>query len=188
MTVYGSVTLSGSSIEAASITIEAAGTMSGSGAIIAAGGITIAAEGAVKADNDLFVDGPVTNNGAFGAAAKSYLTLEGPLMGKGTVPLAALATVSLAGVDDAQVIVFSGSGATLLLRAPGAFGGSVQGFGLGDMIEIAAVADYVGLMDGVMQVTGPGFIMNVKLIGAYFLKNLHLTTAPGGNSIIRFQP
>jgi hypothetical protein len=83
----------------------------------------------------------VVNQGTIKLGAHDQLTIAGPVSGNGTFELSRSSGLTLGGtVGAAQNIAFSGTGETLVVGLAGGFLGTVEGFSIGDTIELASVS------------------------------------------------
>lgn len=167
------LSLTNGMIDTQAMGIYDGGTLSGSGTVIAAQGFNNNG-GTITAHGKLILVGDIDNpaNGDVPmmiVAAHGDLQCFGALTDDGTPSLQAHSVASLEAVDSQQTVSFDGSPATLVLRSPGAFAGSIKGFAHNH--EIVVEADVTGIVynSGVLTVHGPGntVIAQLQVIGNY---------------------
>jgi hypothetical protein len=82
----------------------------------------------------------LVNDGKIAEAKTDTLTIDGAVSGAGTIDVSAAPLTLNGGVGSGQQIVFSGTGETLVLGDAAAIAGKIEGFALGDTIDLSGVA------------------------------------------------
>jgi hypothetical protein len=82
----------------------------------------------------------LVNDGKIAEAKSDTLTIDGAVSGAGTIDVSAAPLTLNGGVGSGQQIVFSGTGETLVLGDAAAIAGKIEGFALGDTIDLSGVA------------------------------------------------
>ena len=149
--------------------------MSGSGTVIAVQGFNNNG-GTITADGKLILIGDIDNPANPDApdvhmvivAANGELQCFGALTDTGKLSLRDHSVASLEAVDEQQTISFDSQHATLVLRSPGAFAGSISGFKQHDKIVVEADVTGIVFASPVLTVNGPGstVIAQLQIAGA----------------------
>ncbi len=170
--VNGALSLANGVINTLALSVNTGGTLSGSGTVIAAQGIDNNG-GVITADGKLILIGDIDNaatsqGNSMTVAANGELQCFGALTDDGTVSLEAHSVASLEAVAAEQIISFDGLRASLVLRSPGGFLGSIRGFAPTHKIVLEADVTSVAFAGGVLTATGPGGIVaQLKMKGTY---------------------
>lgn len=186
--VNGTLSLANGLIDTLALGVNSGGTLSGNGTVIAAQGITNNG-GVITADGKLILVGDVDNaaiphGSPMTVAAGGELQVFGALTDDGTLSLQAQSVASLEAVASAQTVSFDGAHASLVLRSPGGFEGSISGFGQTHKIVLEAEVTGIAFASGVLTATGPGgTVAQLQMIGPYEPPNFLLT--PGFPGVIR---
>ena len=176
-TQNGNITIGDATSSAASVTLAKGASWTISGAF----GI---AQGAATTSS-LTVAGTLTRSGATGTsaigvavtdtgmieAAVGTLDLANAVSGNGALQIDAGAVLEIdAAAAKSLTATFSGSGATLALKAPTAFASTIAGFAVGDTIDllkIAATGASINAKDQLVIVNGATKVATLQLTGAY---------------------
>lgn len=170
--VNGTLSLANGVINTLAVGVNTGGTLSGNGTIIAAQGITNNG-GVITVDGTLIVVGGIDNaaissGSSMIVAAGGELQCFGALTDDGTLSLQAQSTASLEAVASGQTISFDGPHASIVLRNPGGFGGSISGFGPTHKIVIEADVTSLVFAGGTLTANGPGGLVATLLMnGSY---------------------
>lgn len=147
------------------------------GAITVDGGATIASSATATLNGRLVNDGVVLVSGG-------TLTQAGGVSGSGTVLIGAGAMwVNRGSVASGQTIVFQGSGGALF-DAGGPMGGTIDGFGAGDSLIVAAPVTAAAFTAGTLVLGDLGTtVASFLLAGAYTGQSFVATPGYGGSVI-----
>lgn len=183
--VNGTLSLANGMIETQALGVNTGGALSGNGTVIAAQGIDNNG-GVITADGKLVLVGdidnaPIQHGSSMTVAANGELQCFGALTDDGTLSLQAHSVASLEAVAAGQTISFDGLHASLILRSPGGFQGSISGFGQTHKIVLEAEVTSVAFATGVLTAKGPGGVVaQLKMTGSYNPSNFQLTAGfPG---------
>ncbi|SKC81304.1 T5SS/PEP-CTERM-associated repeat-containing protein [Burkholderia sp. CF099] len=166
--VNGALSLANGIVNSLAIGIYAGGTLSGSGTVIAVQGFNNDG-GTITADGKLILVGDIDNPAADSdvpmviVTANGELQCFGALTDNGKVSLRDHSVASLEAVDENQTIAFDGQHATLVLRSPGAFAGTISGFKRHDKIVVEADVAGIVAAPGLLTVNGPGSTVIAQL-------------------------
>jgi T5SS/PEP-CTERM-associated repeat protein len=185
ITVNGALSLADGQIETTALGVNPGATLTGHGTVIAASGFNNNG-GAITADQQLNLIGDIDNAGTITVAAGGELRCFGTLDDTGSIDLQTNSVASLEAVASGQTITFAGNNAKLVLRSPGAFSGTIQGFALTHSIELEAEATGRNFANPVLTLTGPAgnVVARLQMQGAYTTNNFNV--APGLPSVITF--
>ena len=157
----GSVVLTAGTLDAATLTIESGGSVSGDGTI-----------GAAVSDA-----GMVTATGG-------ELSIGGGVTGTGELLIAAAALLNIGGAFGSGTVSFGGANATLDLGAPLATGGAIDNFANNELIFLAGVQDSSYQYTGdTLAVSGAGGTIDLDVGPGYAQGEFTVTPVTGGTDV-----
>ncbi|WP_166656306.1 hypothetical protein [Paraburkholderia sp. BL10I2N1] len=189
--VNGALSLADGQIETTALGVYTGATLSGHGTVIASAGFNINDLGAITAHQQLNLIGDIDNAGTITVAAGGDLRCFGTLLDdQGSIELQANSVASLEAVGSGQTITFAGNNAKLVLRSPGAFGGTIKNFGPTHSIELEAeVTLPPNFANGVLTLTGPGnnnVVAQLQMQGAIAYNTNSFNVVPGPPAVITY--
>ncbi len=166
--LYGATTLSGGTLSASALTIEAGGTVSGNGTLI--GGS--------------FVDlGQI-------AVTSGTLTCIGPVTGTGSLWIGGAGTLAFGSTESAGVgIDFTTGGGTLSIKTIADAGGTITGWSSGDFILLQSQAvTSESYANGTLSLLGSNnaTLGVLHFAGALAAGNFTISHSAGGDTLIAF--
>jgi len=132
------------------------------------------------------VTGPITNSGIIQAAGGNLL-LSGSIAGTGALQIATGATLEAGStVSASQTATFNGLSATLKLDNAAGFAGTLNNYGAGDVISLAALVATASSISGTtLAVTlSGGSTLNYALSGTY--SNEHVAISTDGHTLTAY--
>jgi hypothetical protein len=158
VTDNGKIQLAGGSLTATTLTVGAAGVISGHGTVA----------------------GPITSGGTI-TASGGLLDVTGGVTGAGHFTIASGATLELGGTT-AQSVTYTGT-STLQLDAPANYTGAIGGLALGDAIEFSSETVSSAVINGsTLTVTGSDGVTTYQVSGA--LTGNHFAVQPDNHTIV----
>jgi hypothetical protein len=151
-TSNGALKMAGGTIDTPTVTLEAAGTLTGKGTVA----------------------GSIVNNGYL-EATDGLLVVTGAISGNGLTKIGANATLEL-GSGSPDAVFFNGTSATLRLDTPAAFKGTIVGFDALDKIDLRGIAG------GTKATLDSKNVLHVLNAGSVEIASLQLTASNIGQS------